>query len=326
MKRLLTVLAGAALSGCSPVPGASSASDPSFEGQLRHINRLLQAPERRGPGQQTHVFTPSGPCQARLEITAVGSKAWSPKLARMTALADINFAWGMPTVQYVPAYIVRLRDGGAEHWGARIQVRFNGNIQFGTTEVSSRGSVLARSHKTRELGIAMPNDMAPELAAPVIAAFQAIGALCGSKDNDGFLEMPERPLEEVVRLAGQGDPAAVGNLCHRYKEGSGGAARDDALALSWCQKGADAGVGDAATMLGELYFYGQGVARDDARALRLFEEEEKSHRDQALYMLFRMYAEGRGVTRDEQKAMAYLRRAAEAGHKLARAELKKRGS
>jgi hypothetical protein len=323
VNKLLPFVAGAVLSGCNPLPGA--AGDPTFEGQLRQINRLMQAPERRGPGQQTLVFTPTGPCRARLEVTFKGSKDWQPSIARLTELADINFAWGMPSVEYVPAHVIRLRNGGAANWNALVKVRFNGTVQHGTTDVSNLGNVVARSHQSRYVAIAVSNDMAPELADPVINAFRAIGAICGSKDKDGIVDMHERPLSAVVSLAEKDDPDALKTVCRRYKEGIGGAARDDALALAWCRKGADAGVADAATMLGELYFYGQGVPQDYAEARRLFEHEEKWHHDQALFMLFRIYGEGRGVQRDEQKAMAFLRRSAEAGHKLARAEMRNRG-
>jgi TPR repeat protein len=52
-----------------------------------------------------------------------------------------------------------------------------------------------------------------------------------------------------------------------YMNGQGGLAKDNAQAMIWYRKAADAGVALAMNNLGFMYQNGRGVAKDDAQAV-----------------------------------------------------------
>ena len=68
-------------------------------------------------------------------------------------------------------------------------------------------------------------------------------------------------MEELQRLADQGDAQAQFELGFRYAHGYG-VSRDDQEAAKWYRQAADQGDGDAQHALGVMYDEGQGVPKD----------------------------------------------------------------
>ena len=105
-----------------------------------------------------------------------------------------------------------------------------------------------------------------------------------------------------------------------YARGRGGLAQDEAEAVRWYRRAADAGDATAQNNLGIMYLDGRGVARDEGAALRWFRRSADQRYAGAEVNLGRLYAAGRGVTRDDAEAV--LRRVGPVGEQaeyLARA-------
>ena len=68
-------------------------------------------------------------------------------------------------------------------------------------------------------------------------------------------------MEELRRLADQGDAQAQFELGFRYAHGYG-VSRDDQEAAKWYRQAADQGDGDAQHALGVMYDEGRGVPKD----------------------------------------------------------------
>lgn len=77
------------------------------------------------------------------------------------------------------------------------------------------------------------------------------------------------------------------------------------------EKAAQAGHTEAQTMLGVLYFQGNGVPQDDREAARWFEKAAMADEHDAQTFIGVMYLEGRGVPKNERKALAWFAKAAQ---------------
>ena len=77
----------------------------------------------------------------------------------------------------------------------------------------------------------------------------------------------------------------------------------------------------AQSMLGLLYYHGQGVPRDLGEALRWFRAAAEQDDPTALFYLGVMFAEGQGVPQDNAEAARWFRRAADLGEARAQYSL-----
>ena len=119
-------------------------------------------------------------------------------------------------------------------------------------------------------------------------------------------------LKALTVQAEDGDAAAQLALAIRYREGKG-VAKDDALAMQWAHRAADAGDADAMDFVGFAYLRGAVVKRNTAIAFAYFTAgAEKSA--QAAFNLGQCYFGAQGTEQDIPKALDWWKKAAERGH------------
>ena len=124
---------------------------------------------------------------------------------------------------------------------------------------------------------------------------------------------PMDMLSECRRLAEEGDADAQWELAIAYYTGDlfEHVLQDNAEAVKWHRKAADAGNAGAQYTLGTEYAVGEVVPQDDAEALRWFlKAAEQGHADAQDRLGF-MYAHGHGVPQDCAESVRWCRKAAE---------------
>ena len=89
------------------------------------------------------------------------------------------------------------------------------------------------------------------------------------------------------------------------------------MALSEFRPLAEAGSSTAQTLLGFMYWNGQGVPQDHAEAVKWYRKATKYGYAAAQNNLGVMYERGQGVPQDYAEALKWYRRAAAQGHALA---------
>jgi hypothetical protein len=92
---------------------------------------------------------------------------------------------------------------------------------------------------------------------------------------------------------------------------------DHAEALTRLQPLADAGDARAQSLLGFMYFKGQGIPQDLVRAAAFYRSAAEQGNAEAAYNLGIMYHQGQGVQQNYGQAAAWFRRSAEAGRAAA---------
>ena len=126
------------------------------------------------------------------------------------------------------------------------------------------------------------------------------------------LAAAELPLEELQEKARQGDAAAQLSLAVRYRDG-GGLERDNALAMQWAHRAADAGNAGAMDFVGFAYLRGALVERSPVIAFGYFKAAaEKSAA--AAFNLGQCYFGAQGTEQDIPKALDWWKKAATRGH------------
>jgi hypothetical protein len=129
----------------------------------------------------------------------------------------------------------------------------------------------------------------------------------------------------------------MNNLGSMYLKGQGGLAKDEAQAVAWYRKSAEAGNGLAMFGLGWMCDNGKGVAQDDAQAVAWYRKSADKGVGEAMHNLGNMYRDGRVVSQlartaaallglnagDYAQAAAWYRKGAEAGTPLAMWDLGK---
>lgn len=119
-------------------------------------------------------------------------------------------------------------------------------------------------------------------------------------------------LKALTAQAEGGDTAAQVALAIRYRDGSG-VAEDNALALQWAHRAADAGNADAMDFVGFAYLRGSVVKRSPEIAFGYFKAAaEKSA--QAAFNLGQCYFGAQGTEQDIPKALEHWKKAAAKGH------------
>ena len=119
-------------------------------------------------------------------------------------------------------------------------------------------------------------------------------------------------LDSVHTQAAGGDVKAQLNLAVRYRDGKG-VAKDDALALQWAHRAADAGNAEAMDFVGFAYLRGSVVKRSPEIAFGYFKSAaDKSA--QAAFNLGQCYFGAQGTEQDIPKALDWWKKAAARGH------------
>jgi TPR repeat protein len=127
----------------------------------------------------------------------------------------------------------------------------------------------------------------------------------------------------AAKLYGQhnsGHLEAQNAMGQAYQNGLG-VSVDEAKAVEWYRKAAEAKLAVAQNNLGILYLNGKGVERNVGEAFKLFEMAASQGDGWGLNNLGGMYEMGWGVTKNREKAASYYKQAAEKGIDSAQANL-----
>jgi uncharacterized protein len=116
----------------------------------------------------------------------------------------------------------------------------------------------------------------------------------------------------IQSKAAGGDAGAQLELAIRLRDGKG-VAKDDAEAMKWAHKAADAGNADAMDFVGFAYLRGAVVKRNPAIAIAYFKAAAEQSA-QAAFNLGQCYFGAQGTEQDCARAIAWWKKAAARGH------------
>jgi hypothetical protein len=143
---------------------------------------------------------------------------------------------------------------------------------------------------------------------------QIIPAIIGA----AFLAATPMPAADVTDLeplrtqATSGDAKAQLDLAIRLRDGKG-VAKDDAEAMQWAHRAADAGNTDAMDFVGHAYLRGSAIKGNPEIAFGYFKAAAKESA-QGAFNLGQCYFGAQGTEQDVAKALEYWKKAAEKGH------------
>lgn len=129
-------------------------------------------------------------------------------------------------------------------------------------------------------------------------------------------------LKAAMDAAVRGSAPAAGLLGESYRKGELGLMRDALAARTWLQQAAQASDGQASTQLAEMMLAGEAPMgkADELRALLIQGVSAKV--SQAGYLLARLMLDGRVLQKSVPAAHAWMKWAAEQGHKQAGDDIK----
>lgn len=141
------------------------------------------------------------------------------------------------------------------------------------------------------------------LARPLLCIIMSISALAANDRND---------IDALRNHAAEGDVKAQLDLAFRYRDGKG-VSKDNAEAMMWAHRAADAGSAEAMDFIGSAYLRGASIKGNPVIALGYFKAaaEESS---QAAFNLGQCYFGAQGTEQDIPKALEFWEKAAAAGH------------
>lgn len=126
------------------------------------------------------------------------------------------------------------------------------------------------------------------------------------------LAVAEPTIEQLQNKARQGDAEAQAALAVRYRDGKD-TPKDDAAAMQWAHRAADAGNADAMDFVGHAYLRGAVVDRNPVIAFGYF-KAAADRSAQAAFNLGQCYYGAQGTEQDCSKALEWWTKAAERGH------------
>ena len=127
-------------------------------------------------------------------------------------------------------------------------------------------------------------------------------------------------VEKLRTQAEQGDRSAQSILGLMYYLGQG-VPQDYAEAAAWYRKAAEQGDADAQFDLGYMYNNGEGVPQDHAEAIKWFRKAAEQGDASAQFDLGYMYNNGEGVPQDYAEVVKWFLLAAEQGYASAQFNL-----
>jgi TPR repeat protein len=145
------------------------------------------------------------------------------------------------------------------------------------------------------------------------------------EEADELTEEPFTPARAKRRFAlltralRHRDPYLVWSLADAYRHGDG-CASSLKRAIKYYEMAAELGQADAMTSLGKICFE-ELDPPDWPRAIALYKAAAARGEEHAMYNLALCYRDGEGVRRNPASALRYLKRAADAGHPQAMAQL-----
>ena len=118
----------------------------------------------------------------------------------------------------------------------------------------------------------------------------------------GVPQDPDKAFKWYTLAAEQGSPEAMFKLGVYYYDGSGGAAKDAEIALTWFGDAAGLGISAAQYNVGLMHAKSLGVARDYTLAVKWFRVAANQNHAMAQHGLGIIYAKGLGVGKDLVRA------------------------
>lgn len=146
------------------------------------------------------------------------------------------------------------------------------------------------------------------------------------EEDEGDSRTIEQQSSEGFRLlrlladAGSAEAACGAAMCFMY--GHGGQEEDDAQAIHYFTRSAEAGYGHAQHALGCAFYLGEGVPVDYTRAVLWFQHAAAQGHPNAMFLLGECLLEGTGVKQDRAAAFQWFFAAGESGHVGARARVR----
>ena len=122
----------------------------------------------------------------------------------------------------------------------------------------------------------------------------------------------QNEIETLRNQASGGDVKAQLDLAIRYRDGKG-VAKDNAEAMMWSHRAADAGNADAMDFVGAAYLRGAAIRGNPVIALGYF-KAAAAKSPQAAFNLGQCYFGAQGTEQDVPKALEVWKKAADAGH------------
>jgi TPR repeat protein len=117
-------------------------------------------------------------------------------------------------------------------------------------------------------------------------------------------------IEELLKRANEGDPAAQIEAGDQYAKGTG-VIRNAKEAVIWFTKAAEQGITEAQMRLGALYLGGKGLPKDGMEAAKWFLLAAGQGNAAAQVQMARMHLAGAGVAKDDVEAYKWACLAAE---------------
>ena len=186
-------------------------------------------------------------------------------------------------------------------------------LDYAQEAITPKGALCVRS-------IARFEDRRAQYAQPGVLLVRALS--CARPDRPEIVVN----LRFAERMAGSGDQPGLTTLAEAFLASlrfvaPGGALLAQAreavgskraqAAVELLAPAADAGDGEAALFLGNIYLYGSGVPADPQAARKYLDRAAREGRIDALYNLGAMYDKAIGVPRDAPQAMEWFTRAAD---------------
>jgi TPR repeat protein len=148
------------------------------------------------------------------------------------------------------------------------------------------------------------------------------GGLLTFGSNANAAHMPSDPdVAQIRALAEKGAPEAESLLGSMYRSGRWGIPKDQALAVKWWRKAAEAGEPIAACHLGGAYLYGRGVPVDVAEGVKWLTKAAEGGIARAQWTLGNYYSGGEFVPHDAKEAVKWWEKAAAQGFVKAQVDL-----
>ena len=132
------------------------------------------------------------------------------------------------------------------------------------------------------------------------------------KRGRGVVKDEAKAVEWYTKAADAGDTNAMCNLGFCFNNGEG-VGKDEAKAVEWYTKAAEAGNIYAFLLLGFCYMNGKGVGKDEAKAVEWHTKAAEAGDSTAMFSLGICFKNGKGVGKDEAKAVEWHTKAADAG-------------
>jgi len=178
-------------------------------------------------------------------------------------------------------------------------------------------AILPRSDKSRTAPPPLVGRLHSSSGSP-ICRVRTKSTYCPSGENAGPQSSPA--FGGSVTAADQHFARAYYNLGILYLEGKG-VHQDNAEALLWFQKGADAGDSSAQTNFGYMYDLGVGWEKNIVTAAQWYRKAAHAGNPLGENNLADLYLRGEGVAQDDVQAFHWFQKAADQGHTGARIKL-----